>query len=782
MAIFGRRDKYRRYGSKRMEYRRFGTPVKDSDVEEDADSAFLSRRLFVFRSVAAASFTGIAGRIGYLQLAQHHDGTTDSATQQTIRKQVVKAPRGLIVDRNGETVAENRKVFGLSLVRSKLPADLARREAMFVEVERYVPLLWAITVKPLGLKGLGTQSADLAKRLDQYSDFDAETLTALLTRTQNTDPILLAKDYTKQEIEQLRPVLGDVPGIRFLRHAEWLVSYYNQPDADRPTLVYRGLDKQVALALDANANDFPGMVVDESVLSRSYPAGELMAHILGYIGPVLDDDIVKDPATQEPNYQRDDLIGRAGIEAAMEGDLRGKAGTRFYFVDSQEVDRGTVRLLPAEPGAKMELTIDIGLQKATTDALKKQMQLAQNAAQEKDPGYEVHSAVAIMLDPRTGELLAMVSMPSYNNQILVDGRDTKAINAYLRDDKKKPMLNKAINEVYAPGSTLKPFFAAAGLQEGTLKTTTTYNCFGNLYVPESLDERARNPKPCWISKAGAGIHGPQNVIDAIANSCDIYFYNVGAPHQLDPNTGKYLHYYEYMPNKGEIRHDFEGLGIEKMDQYLSDFGFGAATGVTDLFGEAKGTVPSPDYKETITKSAKQPKGDPWSLGDTINVTIGQGYFTCTPMQMAVATAAIANDGAVVRPHVVRRVLDNDGNVLRTADTKPVRTVLTKPEHLAVVRQGMRKVITDGTAKDKFKLPVEIAGKTGTAEFGEYVKSTIKGQPLIYQHQHAWFTAFAPYVNPEVVVAVLIVGGGEGSTYAAPVANEMLAAYFSRKNK
>lgn len=775
-----RRTNHRRYGSQRLEYRRFGTPAKESPKERSADEVFLGRRMFIFKGLAAGCFAAVTGRIGYLQLG-HHRSATQEAVTQNLRKQVVKAPRGLITDRNGAILAENRKAWGLALVRSKLPTDPARREAMFAEVEKYVPLEWAITVMPFGPRALPATVEDAAKRLAQYSSTYDDINIGRMLRRANQQPIVIEKTLSKEEVAPIKKAIGDIPGIAFMRYAEYLVSPASQPDPNRPTLVARGLERYVALALDANVIDFPGMVVDESVLARHYPLGNLVSHVVGYVGPVITEDLRDDPATGEPIYQTDDVIGRIGLEAALEDELRGTAGTRVYLVDSQEVDRGTAQFIAAKPGQNLELTLDANLQKAVQDALLKQLPLAQANARDVDPNAEVHSAVAVVLDPRNGEVLSMVSLPAYDNQVFVDAGNRVAarqqIKAYLDDNVTKPMLNKALYELYAPGSTLKPFMASAGLNEGTLKPDTTFNCPGTIYVQYGPDENTRDPKPCWVTAhPGVPPHGPQTVVEGIMNSCDIFFYNVGAPHQIDPQTDKYLHYYEYLPT-GVRKHDFQGLGIEAMDKYFTDFGFGAKTGLTDLGDEEIGIVPTPEYKTKLTKTDAQPKGDPWALGDTINVTIGQGYFTCTPMQMAVATAAIANGGTFYRPHLVRRITDDQGNEIRKADTTPLRRSLVKAEHLGLVRQGMRMVIADkrGTAFGKINVPVEVAGKTGTAEYGAAI--AVKGKPLTYQRQHAWFTAFAPYENPEVVVAVLIVGGGEGTTFAAPAANDILNAYF-----
>ncbi len=780
-----RRTNHRRYGSQRLEFRRFGTPTKESPKEKSADEVFLGRRMFIFKGLAAGCFAAVTGRIGYLQL-NHHQSATQEAVTQNLRKQVVRAPRGLITDRNGAILAENRKAWGLALIRAKLPKDPIRREAMFAEVEKYVPLDWAITVLPFGPRALPATIEDAATRLAQYSKTYDDINIGRMLRRANQQPILLEKDLNKEEIAPIKRAIGDIPGVQFTRYAEYLVSPANQPDATRPTLVKRGLDRYVALALDANVIDFPGMVVDETVLARHYPLGDLVSHVIGYVGPVITEDLRDDLTTGNPVYQPDDVIGRTGLEAALEDEMRGAAGTRVYLVDSQEIDRGTSQFIAATPGQNLELTLDATLQKAVRDALLKQLPLAQANAREVDPNAAVHSAVAVVLDPRNGEVLAMVSLPAYDNQVFIDSGDRVAarqqIKTYLDDNITKPMLNKALYELYAPGSTLKPFMAAAGLQAETLKPNTTYNCAGAIYVPYYTDENQRDEKPCWVKAHGIAPHGPQTVVEGIMNSCDIFFYNVGAPHQIDPNTDKYLHYYEYGGPKGVQKFDFQGLGIELMDKYFKDFGFGGKTGMTDLGGEQPGVVPTPEYKLSITKAINPPNGDPWSLGDTINVTIGQGYFTCTPMQMAVATAAIANNGAFYRPHLVRRIVDDKGNELKRADTTPLRASLIKPDHLDLVRQGMRAVIADkrGTAFGKINVPVEVAGKTGTAEFGEAI--AVKGKPLKYQRQHAWFTAFAPYDKPEVVVAVLIVGGGEGTTFAAPAANDILNAYFKGQGK
>jgi penicillin-binding protein 2 len=279
-------------------------------------------------------------------------------------------------------------------------------------------------------------------------------------------------------------------------------------------------------------------------------------------------------------------------------------------------------------------------------------------------------------------------------------------------------------------------------------------------VPTVYDEAGGNRYVCW-KPAG---HGTIEVEEALAQSCDIFFYNVGAPGQIAEGSTVPLHYY----NPGDSTpHYFSGLGIEKIKQYLEhDYGFGAITGI-ELAGEAEGLVP--DAKWLFQSSLH----GIWSIGDTINVSIGQGYLACTPLQLLCGTAALANGGNFYRPRLVKALKDEQGNVVKEFPADPLRKLSIESTYINTTRRGMRQVVTYGTAKGKFiKAPsnIAIAGKTGTAEFGEAVDGK-------YKKQHAWFTAFAPYDQPTIAVVVLIQGGGEGATYAVPVADEILAAFF-----
>jgi penicillin-binding protein 2 len=323
--------------------------------------------------------------------------------------------------------------------------------------------------------------------------------------------------------------------------------------------------------------------------------------------------------------------------------------------------------------------------------------------------------------------------------------------------------------------------AAASLQEGKITPEKTYTCTGAIQVPFAWDESKGNTHPCWAWRLGG--HQALNVYDALEQSCDVFFYNVGAPRQpIDESKSEYLHYRDKdMQNNtlGE-KHYFEGLGIQAIKKNLADrFWFGLATGI-ELPTEANGVVPDAEWV------ARNYQGTGWSVGDTINVSIGQGYFLTTPLQLATNTAAIANDGTIVRPRLVREVYDDKPESSPPAKPIELRKVGIRAEHMDVVREGMRRVVHGpvGTAPSSGGLQTKwpktnppdepqimIGGKTGTAEIGT------PDENGIYDRQHAWFTCYAPYDEPEVAITVIVEDGGEGSAYAVPVADRVLRAYF-----
>jgi penicillin-binding protein 2 len=450
--------------------------------------------------------------------------------------------------------------------------------------------------------------------------------------------------------------------------------------------------------------------------------------------------------------------------------MRGEKGIRWVQVDSIGVERTELIDLRRDPtdGHSARLTIDRELQIKVTEELQKGIEFAnseflkEHPPKPDDEDYDptkpvVGAGVAIVMNPKNGEILAMVSLPTFDNQKFIGGISEADYQEYLNDPF-TPLLNRATSGEYPPGSVLKPLLACAALQAKVITPTDTFKCMGSIRVPWTWDESQGNTYPCW-DPAG---HGDVDLFSGLADSCDVYFYNVGAP-KSQTDAGVSVHYYN--PND-TTPHEFRGLGIENIEKYLKEvFGFGTPTGI-ELAGEAEGLVPNPKW---LFQSDLH---EYWSIGDTINVSIGQGHLLCTPLQLLNGTAAIANGGTLYVPRLIRDLVDEAGNVVERFPAKRLRELQIDKQHINDVREGMRRTVTEGTGLGKINVNgVEVGAKSGTAEYGEAVDGE-------YKNSHAWFTAFAPYNDPEICIAVMIQGGGAGSTYAGPVTNAILQHYFN----
>ncbi|MCC6791556.1 MAG: hypothetical protein IT336_07730, partial [Thermomicrobiales bacterium] len=402
---------------------------------------------------------------------------------------------------------------------------------------------------------------------------------------------------------------------------------------------------------------------------------------------------------------------------------------------------------------------------------------------------------------------ALVSYPNYDNQLFIDGlsvlkareyglgedpeEERKRAEAaakgevYVPEGLTEPLTNRAYAGGYAPGSTVKIFLALAGLRDGYIDANKTYLCRGAILVPWTWDETKGSPYYCWVHTAPSGEHGDVNVVAAIEQSCDVFFYNLGTPHQRPEGAELDLHYRDYK-RVGEQTFDlhyFEGMGIERMKKNLiRRFWFGQPTRI-ELPFEAEGLVPDPDWKFEVLR-------DYWSSGDTINTSIGQGDFLASPLQIAVNTASLANGGILYRPRILHSIVDDDGKDVQVFKPEKLRRLNWEQEHLDLVKEGMRRVVhgeqgtarvsyVDGQPVSKWPLTnpgngaedIIIGGKTGTAEVGA---TNADGT---YSESHAWFTCFAPFDDPEVVLTVFLERGGEGASYAVPIADKALRAYF-----
>jgi penicillin-binding protein 2 len=507
-------------------------------------------------------------------------------------------------------------------------------------------------------------------------------------------------------------------------------------------VIKRGVDRETALFIGSERLTLPGVFV-ELDSQRQYLHGPLVSQLVGYVSPVPGE---REAEYIELGYDPDtDRVGVAGVEATYEEALRGMKGSRLV---EKDVLGRLIQVVETEaepvPGGNVYLTLDLDLQQFATEALQRGMARANSPR-----------GVAIVMRPKTGEVLAMVSIPTYDNNLFAEGISVEDWQV-LGEDVHRPLLNHAISDQVPPGSTFKIVVATAALQEGILEPDTRLDCPGTIVLPDKYapNDRGRDQTfYCWIWRQGS--HGSLDVVEGLAQSCDIFFYKTGGGFEEDEFVGL---------GPGSLESD-EDPGIAN---YARLFGFGELTGI-ELTGEAEGTVPYPTWK-------RRTHGENWSTGDTYNYSIGQGYLAVTPLQMLNAVNVVANGGTLLRPRIVHHVTDYEGNEVEPFEPEVVRTLsFVSPTNWSLVQQGMEGAVAHGTAKLTQIEGLRVAGKTGTAQFCDDIKCGVG----FAQPEHAWFTAFAPVGDPEVSVIVFLYDGGEGSQMAVPVAHEILEYYFAR---
>ena len=506
-------------------------------------------------------------------------------------------------------------------------------------------------------------------------------------------------------------------------------------DPFAPLTLLAGVQSEQAISLRAALAPIPGVHV-EAAPAREYGGGNLLAHILGYVGAI---DAEDSEEYLNRGYPLNAQVGRSGLELSYESQLRGTPGRALYVSDPAGRVLDTLGEVPAIPGADVILSIDLDLQRATTEALEAGIAAGfadpvSNAPGKKEP--PTAAGAAVLMDVRTGELLALVSLPSFDANLFSAGTTPEEF-ARVFEDRNRPLVDRTYMEVKSPGSIFKPLVAAAALQEGVVTPHTQITSTGSISIQDEY-----NPDVRYIFRDWAA-HGTMDLYRGIARSSDVYFYYLAGGYRQD---GQQL---------------FEGLGIERLAQYTRAAGFGTPTGI-DLGGEADGLVPDPAWKE-------EQFGEPWVLGDTYTNGIGQGYLTVTPLQMTVLAAAIANGGELLQPRVVSALRGSSG---LTPTARVVNGEMPIDDaNLEVIREALR-VTADpgGTALGGEPEDITIGGKTGTAEFGQI-------RPDGSFDTHGWFMGFAPYEDPEVAVIVYL-QHGVGSTHAAPVGRRILEAYFA----
>ncbi len=484
-----------------------------------------------------------------------------------------------------------------------------------------------------------------------------------------------------------------------------------------PAVIKTDLDRDTALVLMELEPHTPGMHVAVAP-ARRYLSGDLLSHILGYVGPLSAEEYT---ALAEEGYLYQDYIGKTGVEGTYEEALRGKAGKKLIEVDAAGRELSVISERKPIDGTNVVLSIDLNLQRAMTEILQEYASNSLNAA-------------AVMMDVKTGEVLGMVSLPTFDNNVFSSNLSQEQLTALI-EAPGKPLVNHAIAERYPPGSTFKTIVGSGALEEGIAYPGTTITSRGYITVENEFDPNVVYVYPDWAPL------GTLDFYSGLAMSSNVYFYYLAG---------------------GFAEEGFRGLGEERVAEYARGFGLGATTGI-DLPGESEGLVPDAAWKEETLN-------EPWSLGDTYNFGIGQGYVAATPLQMLTAATAIANGGQVLRPHVVKEYEDSLGNVLEPIETDVRSQVPVSDANLDIVRAGMRQSVTSGVARNAAVGGVAIAGKTGTAEYGEI------GPDGKYP-THGWFIGFAPYDDPQVAL-VVFVERGSGGNDASPAASRIFDYYFN----
>lgn len=482
-------------------------------------------------------------------------------------------------------------------------------------------------------------------------------------------------------------------------------------ERQRPVRIGMALEHDTVLALEKARESIPGVQL-VSTLVRRYPDGSMTSVPIGYASQVSDEELL------ENDYLiSTDIVGKTGLEKEYDELLHGQHGVKYVEVDSSGITRKDVREEEPTPGTDLHLTLDEAMQERVIKVL-------EEADQElSEAGGAALKASVVVLDPRSGAIRALVSYPSYDANIFSQPRLTDQVYNIMNDER-EPLFNRAVEGTYPPGSTIKPFIAAGALNDGIITPQTTFVSSGGLRV--GVWEF-----PDW--KAGG--HGVTDVKKAIAESVNTFFYII---------TGGY----EGQP----------GLGLERSDFYLKSFGWGEKTGV-DLPQEATGFLPTEEWK-------LKTKGEPWYIGDTYHLGIGQGDVLTSPLQVAVATGAIANGGTVFTPFLVRSMSNRGAE----QEVKPGigRKVGVDKQDLEIVKSAMRETILTGSGKALSSMPIALAGKTGTAQVGG-------------DSTHAWFTSFAPYDDPKLVVTVLMEKAGEGDEVAVPVAKKIWEWWINERS-
>ena len=689
------------------------------EAETPQEDTGIRGRLLLLRGLIILVLLLLLYRVYWLQQTRGDELQT-LAEENQLARVLIDAPRGVMFDRNGKPLAVNTPSFNVTITPAFLPTNEVERQAIFERVS----LLTGVPVTNTIQKQALIEAADPAL-LSTYSR--------------------LAGLYN-EPLEETLDVTGIVPSLP--DSIEEIVDRFSFAPY-LPAAIKTNVPITLAYQIEQESMFLPGVrVVEEPV--RSYPSGEFTSHLIGYMGPIPNENWL------DLGYQRDDRVGWAGLESSMEIEMAGQKGERQ--IEQDWTGRELRQLGPTndpEAGLNLHLTIDVDLQEKAFYILEDVIERRRATV---DPftgnSVEVEQGAIIALNPNTGEILAMVNIPTFDNnrfstEVPVDYYLGLARNDYT------PLVNHAISGQYPPGSTFKLVPASGALQEGVVSPNRLLFDPGQITIPNRFapnDPGRAQTFVCWFREG----HEYMNMFTGLSNSCDVYFYKISGGFDQD----------------GEV---VDGLGVDRLHEYADQFGYGRVQGI-ELPLEAPGNNPSQAWK-------RQTHGEPWSTGDDYNMGIGQGFVTSTPLQVAQMAAIVANGGFLYRPTIIHHITDANGNIVQPFEPEVLNSVDVDRQWLDVVAEGMRAVNQEGGTGTSFvewldDFGITSAGKTGTAEYCDNIAIErgwcIEGQIL---PTHSWYVGYAPYENPEIVVVAFIFNGGEGSRFAAPAVREVMAAYF-----
>ena len=650
--------------------------LSDSGRKETVSRTFNLNKLKYFAFVGFLVLGILLIRSIWLQVFKN-DYYRLLAEDNRLRAEIIEPKRGIIYDINGRPLVRNKANFVLYFRPIDLPKDELVRDNLIRTISQVLE------------KGQASSSDIFATGDNYISGLTSDNKTQLISDN--------AYFY------QMKDALSKV-------QIGSLESY-------RPLFIIDNIDYDKAMLIALKLPNWPGVFLSNKIRreyllpgsSETTVLGESsLAHVLGYTGKINDQEL----KTMGSEYSLIDYIGKTGLEYSWEKELKGIAGRKNIEVDALGRQKKVINEIPEKDGSNLLLSIDLDLQQKAEEVALTYLKKA-----------NLHRASIVIMDPNDGEIMALVSLPGYDNNLFAKGISHDDYNKFLNDIN-RPLFNRTVSGEFPSGSVIKPIFAAGALQEKIITVTTSFLSNGGLRIGQWFF-------PDW--KAGG--HGQTDVRKALAESVNTFFYIIGGGYN-----------------------DFKGLGVDGLAKYATLFGLGKVTGI-DLPGERPGFVPSAKWKQ-------ETKNESWYIGDTYHFAIGQGDVLVTPLQVANYTAAIANGGTLYEPHLVSKILDSNNQVVKNIDPVILGRNLINPANLEIVREGMRQTVTAGSARSLNTLPVEVAGKTGTAQW-----STKKGP-------HAWFIGFAPYDKPKLVIMVLVEEGVEGSSISAPIAKDILNWYFS----